>query len=115
MKNNKTIIFLFLAVFGCLISPTASACDPNEDCVKCQVTNPFNGGCTLSAEAPDCVVRRDSCKGCISLKALKYGASFQCVTCVVGAIASGGTVAPACALICGGAAVAEKVAADGGC
>lgn len=112
MFKIATIIFLLLVS----IFPNISfACDPNENCVKCQITNPFNGGCTLAAEAPDCVIRRDSCSGCLSAKALKAGATIACVICVGGALASGGAVAPACAATCGGGMAAEKVAQAGGC
>jgi hypothetical protein len=90
-------------------------CNPDEDCLKCQAVNPFNNQCIVKTDAPDCLVRREACKGCIGLTAAKIGTSFQCVACVVAALASGGAVGPACAAPCGQAAVAERVAKEGGC
>lgn len=112
--SHRYIDLLFL-VFALSAASRASACDPNENCVTCQAINLFNGQCAYAAEAPDCVFRREACKGCISLNAVRIGASVQCVACVVGAITSGGAVAPACGPICGGAAFAERVANQGGC
>lgn len=62
-----------------------------------------------------CDMRKKSCEGCLGLAAFKLGTSYQCVSCVVGAVASGGAVGVACAAVCGGAAAAEQVARDNGC
>jgi hypothetical protein len=102
-------------LFSFAASRAEARCNPNEDCLKCQAVNPFNNQCILKTDAPDCLVRREACKGCIALTATKVGTSIQCVACVVGALASGGAVGPACAAPCGQAAVAERVAKEGGC
>ena len=54
-------------------------------------------------------------KGCLSATVLKTGASISCVSCVVGAVYTGGTVGAACASACGSAAAAEELSKEQGC
>lgn len=106
----KPLLFSGGLLFVYLLSTSVAlaTCNPRENCVKCQVTNPFNGKCILKAEAADCVLRRQACKGCLAATALEAGVTYKCVLCVIGAVASSGTSTAACVPVCGGATAISR-------
>lgn len=109
--------YVWLIIAALSFTQKVWGCNPNESCPTSCLRDIFSGQCTsISSSDPACEARKAACNGCISASALKLGASLQCVSCVVGTLAaSAGTVTAACAAVCGGAAVVEKVARDSGC
>jgi hypothetical protein len=60
----KGIALSVLCVAALLLfgrAPVAVQCDPNEECHKCMVSNPF-GGCILYGNDPECEIRKAACQ-----------------------------------------------------
>lgn len=121
LRLLRAFIVLSLIFFLAYLFPTEpvyASCDPDRSCTKCWYRKPsfLGGGCGHRSDDPICYASRAACRGCLASTALAAGATVECVLCVGAAVAtSGGTVVGACATICGGAIVAEKVANAEGC
>jgi hypothetical protein len=114
VMSNKlwfTLVCIML-LFG---SGSAMACDPKEGCSKCIIPNIFTGGCSQTGNDPLCEIRKEACNKCLVAHIVQAGTTLTCATCIIGAIASGGAIGPACAAPCGSAAAAEGYAKVSGC